>query len=478
MQAVLQTKIDEPLLEDMLTNLEKAKTWGPRAVSRLENLVRTGEDVSLFRVNPLKYASERGVPEQEAVEIFLYAASVGLFDMEWNLLCPGCTSVVESFASLNNLDSHFHCHICNADNEASLDDYIQISFTVSPLVREIAFHHPELLSDADYLMKYHFSREGRVNGDANWLETMVPHVPFFSYLEPGERKTFSGKIHDGFLVASDLINHTGTALVVGGVESGPATGAIIIKPGLVRTDVAGLASGSVTLTFQNDSPRRSLAALINLPADYKTAYPVSFAPFLSGKRLLNTQAFHDLFRHEVIKSVEGLGIKDVTILFTDLKGSTALYERIGDLKAFSLVRQHFDVLGRVINEHGGAIVKTIGDAVMGSFMSSSEAVKAALEMRRAIQDLEQKTGRRDLIIKIGIHRGASIVVTLNDRLDYFGQTVNVASRVQNLANADEIYLSEEVYNQEGVRSALGDIPVREDKAKLKGIMDEVRVYVA
>ena len=72
---------------------------------------------------------------------------------------------------------------------------------------------------------------------------------------------------------------------------------------------------------------------------------------------------------ETIKVDGGIGVKDITILFTDLKGSTALYERIGDLKAFSLVHRHFDSLEQVINNHNGAIVKTIGDAVMATFLN-------------------------------------------------------------------------------------------------------------
>ena len=186
------------------------------------------------------------------------------------------------------------------------------------------------------------------------------------------------------------------------------------------------------------------------PSGKKTP-PLEFGRALTGKWILGSQTFRDLFRNEVISSNEGLTVRDITILFTDLKGSTALYDRIGDLKAFNLVRLHFDSLGKVIMGHGGAIVKTIGDAIMASFLSPFDAAGAALAMLEEIERFNGDLGRREIVLKMGIHRGASIAVTLNDRLDYFGQMVNVASRVQGIADADQICLTEEVFSAEGVR---------------------------
>jgi class 3 adenylate cyclase len=178
----------------------------------------------------------------------------------------------------------------------------------------------------------------------------------------------------------------------------------------------------------------------------------------------------------VIQSAEGLGVQDISILFTDLKGSTALYDRIGDLKAFALVNQHFDHLGKAIKANRGAVVKTIGDAVMASFEDPSDAVRAAKEMLAEIERLNALSGSREIVLKIGVHRGASIAVTLNGRLDFFGQTVNVAARVQGLADADEIYVTDEVYTSPGVIDLLGGLKVTADRVSLKGVQHPVKVY--
>jgi len=201
-----------------------------------------------------------------------------------------------------------------------------------------------------------------------------------------------------------------------------------------------------------------------------------FEPFLTGRRLLTSQTFRELYRTEVIGGSEGIGVKDTTLLFTDLKGSTEMYDRIGDLKAFSLVRQHFDRLGRVIHGQAGAVVKTIGDAVMASFNTPEGAVRAAVLMLDEIERFNKEHGDQALILKIGVHHGASIAVTLNERLDYFGQTVNIAARVQGLAGAEEIYVTEDVYDAPGVRDVLSGYAVTPEFATLKGVSEKVRVY--
>ena len=204
----------------------------------------------------------------------------------------------------------------------------------------------------------------------------------------------------------------------------------------------------------------------------------SFSPFLRGSALLTNQTFRQLFRGEIIQGADGIGIRDITIVFTDLKSSTQLYERVGDLKAFELVRRHFDGVARAIASNGGALVKTIGDAVMAAFTRASDALAAAIAMQDEIDKFNAEYGGREIVLKIGMHRGASIAVTLNDSLDYFGQTVNIAARVQGLAGADEILMTDEVFRAPGVQPLLSGTPTQPEDAQLRGIDKQVRVHRA
>ena len=152
-----------------------------------------------------------------------------------------------------------------------------------------------------------------------------------------------------------------------------------------------------------------------------------------------------------------------------------MYEQVGDAKAYFLVHQHFHALTRVIRERGGAVVKTIGDAVMAMFESPVDATNAALEMIDALHALNQ-TISEQLVLKVGIHRGHSMVVTVNDHVDYFGQSVNIAARVQGLAGADEVYLTAEVYDSPGVAQALEAHHVSVDEVLVKGVSERLRVH--
>jgi class 3 adenylate cyclase len=202
--------------------------------------------------------------------------------------------------------------------------------------------------------------------------------------------------------------------------------------------------GKVVLELEQASDSKAALFIWSALLEQIRDFPdVGFVPSLTAKRLFACQTFHDLFHAEVFRESEGFGVKDVTILFTDLKSSTQLYQQIGDLNAFALVREHYGVLNKVILNHHGAVIKTIGDAIMATFNQPVEAVGAGLEMLKELRKLNQASHRGDLILKIGIHRGAAISVNLNDSIDYFGHTVNIASRVQSSAGGKRFFLPKE-----------------------------------
>jgi class 3 adenylate cyclase len=188
------------------------------------------------------------------------------------------------------------------------------------------------------------------------------------------------------------------------------------------------------------------------------------------------QEFRDLFGSEVLSPGVQLGIRTLPLMFTDLKGSTELYERIGDLNAFALVQEHFERLTAVAVRHQGAIIKTLGDAVMAAFTTPVDGVRAALAMHAEIDRFNQARGELGLILKVGLHRGAAIAVTLNERLDYFGQNVNIAARVEALADGGEICLTREVRDGAGVKEVLELCDTLMVSARLRGVRDVVPVW--
>jgi class 3 adenylate cyclase len=202
-------------------------------------------------------------------------------------------------------------------------------------------------------------------------------------------------------------------------------------------------------------------------------------PFVTANRLLSNQTFRDIYHADTLSVEQRLKITSLTFLFTDLKGSTELYDQVGDLVAYDLVRAHFQVLTEIVGAEAGAVVKTIGDAVMATFPTPNRAVAASLRMREAMLRLnEQRKRADDLVLKIGIHEGPCLAVMLNERQDYFGQTVNIASRVQNLASSRAIYATGSVVGYEASAQLLekaGVSPVPQSH-NLRGIEDSLTIY--
>jgi class 3 adenylate cyclase len=286
--------VNDSLLRQRLTELDTIASWAPHILSGLERFIRTASDYDLFRVNPIQYATATGLSEAEGIELFVHAAKVGLFEMQWLLTCAYCPQVAGSFRELDQVHPRFQCEFCNALNDVALER-------------------------------------------------------------------------------------------------------------------------------------------------------------------------------------ESLAVSDITYLFTDLKDSTPLYESVGDVNAYFLVRQHFDILNKIIRQRSGTMVKTIGDAVMAGFDRPQDAVLASIEMIEELSRFNQ-TASRPLGLKVGVHRGRAIAVRLNDRIDYFGQDVNIAARVQGLAGVNEVCLTEAVMEAPGVSDIVKGRPASRDYENLKGIGQKMEIY--
>jgi class 3 adenylate cyclase len=240
---------------------------------------------------------------------------------------------------------------------------------------------------------------------------------------------------------------------------------------------AEIRPGPLRLSLENRTDRRVLPALWTA-GDALHHLLGKRKPFVTAKRLLTNQTFRDIFRTDTLDIDQKLKITSLTFLFTDLKGSTALYERVGDLVAYDLVRQHFGVLNDIVAAEAGAVVKTIGDAVMATFQTPDRALKAALRMREEMTRINTERQNEDLLLKIGIHEGPCLAVTLNNSQDYFGQTVNVAARVQGLASSRAIIVTKAVLNDTRAAKILERLNLHPtmQHAALRGIAEKTTVY--
>ena len=152
----------------------------------------------------------------------------------------------------------------------------------------------------------------------------------------------------------------------------------------------------------------------------------------------------------------------VTVLFSDIRGSTAYFEKKGDLEGMAMINRHNGILFPVIEAEGGYVVKTIGDSIMARFDDPVAAVKAAAGMQRALDgDRQGRPVMEQIRIRVGLHTGLGL---LKDG-DVFGDVVNAASRVQHQAQTDQVLITDVLV--EAARSA-GFECARMEGAELRG----------
>ena len=261
-------------------------------------------------------------------------------------------------------------------------------------------------------------------------------------LPAGEKAVLSLQLPKEFVIVFEPVTHSAQFIDVQG-EPTKERQQLSLVYNKTPTPTGGtrtMRPGPLRLSLDNQADVRVLPSVF-IAGDAMHHLIGKRKPFLTAKRMLSNQTFRDVFKADNLNVDQRLKITSLTFLFTDLKGSTALYERVGDLAAFDLVRAHFHALLEIISSEKGAVVKTIGDAVMATFIRPEHAIVAGLRMRAAMDALNAERGTEDLVVKIGIHEGPCLAVMLNERQDYFGQTVNIAARVQSLSTSQEIHIT-------------------------------------
>ena len=453
------------------------QSTGDDAVAMLERMVRDAPDHALSKINALDLAAKEGMGEDQVIAALLNAVGLGIFEMSWNVMCPSCAGVISANKSLKTVDrAQYHCAFCAAGYETTLDNLVEVTFTVSPRVRKIAAHSPDALPAAEYYRQIFWSSAIDLPAD---LEKLLREVTLEAIdLPPGERAILSLRLPEGTLIVFDPVTHTAQFLDVRGEETSERQNlSMIFKNVQVPVETVAFRPGPLRLALENRTDSRVLPA-IWIANQALGDLLKRRKPILNAKRLLTNQTFRDIYRTDTLAIGQRLKILSLTFLFSDLKGSTALYDRVGDLVAFDLVNEHFRLLQEIIASERGAVVKTIGDAVMATFETPDRAIAAAIRMREAMSDLGAQRQHQSLHLKMGIHKGSCLAVTLNDQQDYFGQTVNIASRVQGLAASRSIVVTEPVVENAQASALLENSGIKPTlrRVALSGIPGEVSVY--
>lgn len=407
---------------------------------KLSDTLILGDNLSLYKMRPYLFANLWGTNPKKTLETFLYATRLGILDLRWDILCPLCRGASESHYKLENLHTPVHCESCNIDYEVNFDKLVEIVFTPNPQIRKVE------------------AAAFCVGGPQ-----VTPHIIVQKNLTPGDEFKFKTRLEPGrYRMRSPSVK--GSFLLEVLTESKVHDLVLILSSSGwdANTDII---SGKVVITVTNKTDTEKLFIF------ERTAW---IDDAVTASEVTAMQSFRDLFTNEALRPGQQISVGSVALMFTDLKNSTSLYRRVGDANAFGYVMKHFDILKAAIDQNDGALVKTIGDATMAVFTDPLNALKAIVKAQADI--LETEGNINQLRLKSGIHFGPCIAVNLNNILDYFGSTVNIAARLEGLSSGSDIIISDKMFRlpnvQDWLRQKEEFLVVSKFESSLKGFEGE------
>ncbi|HKR14464.1 MAG TPA: DUF5939 domain-containing protein [Pyrinomonadaceae bacterium] len=413
-----------------------------RAIAdRLANFIEHADDFDVSRIRAYNLADNWRESRRLVLEMCLRATRIGLLDFKWDLLCPMCRGPQESPGSLKDINPHVHCEACQIDFTVDFDRYVELTFHPNAAVRRV-----------------------QVESYCVGSPQSTPHVVAQQLLPAGDKRELMLPLEPGRyrLRTHDL---PGSQELIVSDDGEKSVEASVTNEGMGHQPLH--VAENFSLTLENNTVAEQLVMLERMAwTDQAT----------TAAEVTALQMFRDLFSSEALRPGEQISVGTLTVLFTDLRDSTKLYREIGDATAFGRVMNHFDVLRKSITERDGAIVKTIGDAVMAVFRSAADGVSAMLEAQQSLANPPE--GVMPLKLKAGLHTGPCIAVTLNDRLDYFGSTVNMAARLEGLSTGSDVIISRSVFEDRKVRELLEsqNLTATAFDAMLKGFEDEAHLW--
>jgi class 3 adenylate cyclase len=388
-------------------------------VALLVEHVEFADDFALARIRPYQLADKWLQPRRDVLCLCFQATRAGILDLQWNLICPMCRGGGAA-DSLKELSSNVHCDGCNIDFKVNFEQSVELTFRPNPSIREV-------------------DEESFCVGGPQ----VTPHIAAQQLLPAHTRRSINIQLEEGRYRLRTMNDAGWQHLRV----SEQARCETILRASPEGWSDAELEIGKCSdLQFENATDDERLFILERTQWSDEAA---------TAAEVTALQTFRDLFAAEALRPGEQISVGTLTVLFTDLKDSTRLYREIGDATAFGRVMNHFEVLREAIAAENGALVKTIGDAVMAVFRRPASALRAMLHAQERLA--RPPDGMMPLILKAGLHIGPCIAVTLNDRLDYFGSTVNLAARLEAQSTGDDVVISAGVYSDPEVRELLGDI---------------------
>ncbi len=391
-----------------------APSIDPKVLDTLEQYLEFASDLEVARLRPLAFAERFALKPDEVVETCLLAAREGALILLWDILCPTCRIPSDVKETLKGLADHGHCEACNVDYELDFSKSIELIFRAHPEVRAAE------------------TRTYCVGGPA-----FSSHVVAQVRLQSDEKLNLQLRLNDGqYRLRGPQLPYVLDFRVAPSGRVG-RWDFDLARP-LAKHDIPIFRSGEQVLSFLNSHPD---------PRQIRIERIASLADALTAADAARLPAFRDWFPDEVLSPGQMVSLTTVTLLGCQIANAVQLYASLSDQAACSQILRHLQRMASIIADNDGCVIKTMNDGLNTVFPSTRTAINAATQIAKS-------SSQWNVSIQQAIHQGSAIVATINDRLDYFGETPQYLDELLQRSLPNELWMSDQSWNDSNVATTL------------------------
>ena len=351
------------------------------------------------RIRPFELAAEFGLAPLDTLRCCLLAARAGLLHMRWDMRCPGCKGPKEHAAGLGEVGAHAFCPSCVADYSVGFDQNLELTFFPDPKLRKVD--------------ESHFCAGSPAN---------TPHLQAQFNLWPGQQRELALRLEPGQLVLRSLLAETSLSVAA----DGTAHAELVLDDSLALSQPL---APEIELRVRNPKPYFQSLQFEN---------PAWQARACTGALVCSLQEFRDFFRQEVLAPDRVLPVERQTIWLAGLW-------RDAEPLAGDEAEESFEQLRQLLRVYDGAEVRSEGQLLLAAFADPLDGLRAALEALAQFSEVNALLRPDDPIdLRIGLHEGPCTVLNQQGRLDYAGESVELALSLLGLADSGELVIGPEL----------------------------------
>jgi hypothetical protein len=407
-------RLDRAQLESLLEKLRGAPVRG-ELVTLLEEALVEASDDRVYRIRPYALADAWNADRFEVLRLFMHAARLGLFELRWDLLCPNCRVPKAESKTLRDLPQRYHCDTCGIDYATEFDERVELRFSVHPSVR-------------------------RVDGDVYCIggPLRTPHILAQQYLRANESRRLEVGVRKPLRLRA--VGGSRHLELVPNADSRWSSDVSVIY-------ADGRWTGPHSLMLEGDA--LSVPTQASLNVRNQTGGPLLAVvedtewtdQATTAAEVTALAEFQRLFKSEMLAPGQEITVKEVALVASRLSREGSLFAASSAAEEKTRRALHEELVGECVATCHGGVVRVVGDTVTSGFYRVGQAVAAAIALQEAVAAWSARRHiEPPLRLAIGVHVGPVTALNGEERLEYFGRTVDRAGQLAAEADPGDIVM--------------------------------------